>query len=139
MLMFTVSQDEFEELVSRGIDRLPDRILKALDNVAIVTADCPDKHQRQKAGLPPAQLNKSCRHGWLLFGLYEGVPKTKRGSNYSLVLPDKITIFKEPIQAVSNSAEEMETQVTNTIWHEVAHHFGLGHPEIHELEKAKNE
>lgn len=135
--MIEVNQKEFEELVARGIDELPERILNELDNVAIVTADCPDDNQRRKAKLPPLTKNQSCRHGWLLFGLYEGIPKTKRGSNYSLVLPDKITIFKEPIQAVSNTMEEMEAQVTKTVWHEVAHHFGLGHPEIHEIDRKK--
>ena len=137
--MIEVSQKEFEELVARGIDNLPDRILKELDNVAIVTADCPDEIQRRKAKLPPIRQDQSCRHGWLLFGLYEGIPKTRRGSNYSLVLPDKITIFKEPIQAVSNTMEEMEAQVTKTVWHEVAHHFGLGHPEMHAIEKNQKQ
>lgn len=132
--MIEVSQEEFEKLVSRGIDRLPERILKELDNVAILTSDRPNPIQVKKAGGPSDYSNGHCRHGWLLFGLYEGVPKTRRGNNYSLVLPDVITIFKEPIQAVSSSIEEMEQKVYNTVWHEVAHHFGLGHSRIHALE-----
>lgn len=132
--MFEVSQEEFEKLVGRGIDRLPDRILKELDNVAVLTADCPTPIQRKKAGGPPLANNDNCQHGWLLFGLYEGIPKTRRGSNYSLVLPDVITIFKKPIQIVSKSIEDMEHKVSNTVWHEVAHHFGLNHDHISAIE-----
>jgi len=135
--MFEVTQEGFEQLVARGIDRLPEHILKEIDNVAIVTADCPTPTQRKKAGGPPLTSNESCQHGWLLFGLYEGIPKTRRMNNYSLVLPDIITIFKEPIQAVSSSLEDMEKKVSDTVWHEVAHHFGLDHDRIHALENKK--
>jgi predicted Zn-dependent protease with MMP-like domain len=71
----------------------------------------------------------------LLFGLYEGIPKTRRGNNYSLVLPDKITIFKRPLEAVARDEAHLVELVKNTVWHEVAHHFGLSDEEIHRRER----
>ena len=139
MNMIMVSNSEFEQLVANGIDRLPETVLTNLDNVVFVTADCPDSNQRQKARMPILAEGESCLSKGLLFGLYEGVPKTVRGSNYSWVLPDKITIFKRPIEYISSSWEELEKQVNNTVWHEVAHHFGLDHDRIEWLERKSKE
>ena len=83
--------------------------------MAIVVEDVPTPQQIAKLRLPR----------WvLLFGLYEGTPQTKRG-NYSMVLPDKITIFKNSILAVSRSEEELKAQVRSTVIHEIGHHFGM--------------
>jgi len=91
-----------------------------------VIEDAPTDEQHQKLRLAP---------GHTLFGLYEGIPMTKRGGNYSLVLPDKITIFKQPIEAASASRRELEDIVGRTVWHEVAHYYGLGHDAIDALER----
>jgi len=61
-----------------------------------------------------------------LLGLYEGIPQTKRGSGYNLVLPDKITIFQKPIERVCRNDEEIEAEVQKVVRHEIAHHFGIG-------------
>ncbi|MBR9703568.1 metallopeptidase family protein, partial [Candidatus Woesearchaeota archaeon] len=63
-----------------------------------------------------------------------GIPQIKRGSSYSGVLPDKITIFKVPLVCVSSDLDDLRARVKNTVWHEIAHHFGLDHTRIHELE-----
>ena len=125
-----ITDDQFEELVNQGIDAIPEEFMKQLKNVAIVTSEFPTPHQLQKGGV---------RHGWLLFGLYEGIPRTKRGNNYSGVLPDKITIFKQPLLAVARDEEHLTEMVKNTVWHEIAHHFGLGHGRIRELERRAKE
>jgi predicted Zn-dependent protease with MMP-like domain len=109
------------------MDELPQSYIKGLDNVAIVYADDPDEHQRIKAELKPDSL---------LFGLYEGIPMTKRGAGYTFVLPDKITIFKNPILAVVETPEELFEQVKRTLWHEIAHFYGLDHDRIHHLENG---
>ena len=83
-----MTRDEFEELVNAGIEAVPKKFLDLLDNVAIVIADEPTVQQKLKLGL---------HSGLSLFGLYEGVPQTGRGANYTAVLPDKITIFQKPI------------------------------------------
>jgi len=128
--MVEVSDKQFEQLVKAGIDAIPERFAKELKNVAIVIEDQPDQWQAKKIHL---------RHGWLLFGLYEGIPQTRRGGNYTLVLPDKITIFKQPLEHAARDEEHLKEMVKNTVWHEIAHHFGLGHKRIHELEQKNHE
>lgn len=120
-----LSDEEFDQLITRAMDELPQEYIKGLDNVAIVYADDPDENQRQKA-----QLQENS----LLFGLYEGIPLTKRGMNYTFVLPDKITLFKNPILFVSHTPEQLFEQIKRTLWHEIAHYYGLDHSRIHTLE-----
>ena len=110
------------------MDELPQKYIKGLDNVAIVYADDPDSHQIEKSNLQP---------GNLLLGLYEGIPLTKRGAVYTFVLPDKITLFKNPILAVTNTPEQLYEQIKRTLWHEIAHYYGLNHDDIHRLEPKK--
>ncbi|HEX9679321.1 MAG TPA: metallopeptidase family protein [Candidatus Saccharimonadales bacterium] len=123
--MIEVTDAEFEAMVATGIDAIPERFAVKLDNVAITWQDTPDWWQRAKMRLPPWQS---------LFGLYEGIPKTRRGSNYSLVLPDKITIFRQPLAYVARNSDQLAALVKKTVWHEVGHHFGLSDAEIHALE-----
>lgn len=123
--MLHLSEERFELLVKNGIDHIPPKYGKRLNNVAFVTADEPSHEQRIKLNL---RANQS------LYGLYEGIPLTKRGNGYNLVLPDKITLFRIPIAMSCQSLEEAQEQVNKTIWHEVAHYFGLGHDRIHKLE-----
>ncbi|MBI2355716.1 MAG: metallopeptidase family protein [Candidatus Doudnabacteria bacterium] len=123
-------KEEFEQLVSQGIEAIPAKFLELLNNVAIVVEDHPTPEQAHKLRL---------RHGWTLFGLYEGVPQNKRGPYYGGVLPDKITIFQEPIERVARDLEDMKEIIKNTVWHEIAHHFGMDEEEVHEAElKRKN-
>ena len=120
-----LSDQRFDHLISRAMDELPQEYNKGLDNVAIVYADWPDEHQSQKSDL---------RHGAILLGLYEGIPLTKRGGNYTIVLPDKITLFKRSILMTVHNETELFEQIKRTLWHEIAHYYGLGHDRIHELE-----
>lgn len=120
-----LSDEEFDRLISKAMDELPQEYIKGLDNVAIVYADDPDEHQAKKAGLH--------EHG-LLLGLYEGIPLTKRGTNYTFVLPDKITLFKHPIMMVSHDEQSLFEQIKRTLWHEIAHYYGLDHDRIDYLE-----
>lgn len=121
-----ISDQEFDRLISRAMDELPQEYIKGLDNVAIVYADWPDEYQAGKAGL---------RAGNILLGLYEGIPLTKRGSGYSFVLPDKITLFKRSILMVVHNEAELFAQIKRTLWHEIAHYYGLNHSDIHRLEQ----
>ena len=119
---------EFEKLVEEGIDALPERIHKLMHNVAIVIGDDPTPEQREAEGLA---------EGEALFGYYEGIPLTERGSDYGFVLPDKITIFKNPILATYDKPEDIRACVANTVWHEVAHHFGYDDPWIYNEEERR--
>ncbi|HEX9594537.1 MAG TPA: metallopeptidase family protein [Candidatus Saccharimonadales bacterium] len=124
--MVEVSDEEFESMVEAGVDAIPERFASRMENVAVTWASWPDFWQRVKSGLKP---------GRLLFGLYEGIPKTRRGNSYSGVLPDKITIFKLPLQQVARDQAHLRELVKETVWHEVAHHFGLDDHEIHRRQK----
>lgn len=122
-----LSDSEFDLLITRAMDELPQKYIKGLDNVAIVYGDEPDEHQRIKARL---------QHGNILLGLYEGIPLTKRGAGYTFVLPDKITLFKNSILAVTNTPEELFEQIKRTLWHEIAHYYGLDHDDIHRIQRT---
>jgi len=137
-----MTREKFEKLVREGIKNIPERFLEKLDNVDIVIEDEPTPYQLRKLRV---------RGGSLIFGLYEGVPQTKR-ENYGQVLPDKITIFQTPIEQVARSesvVDELRSSppslslressvvkeiVKNTVWHEIAHHFGLDEKGIREAE-----
>jgi predicted Zn-dependent protease with MMP-like domain len=121
------SDEEFEKIVSDAIDAVPELYQKHLNNVAFIIEDQPSSEQRKQLGLHCDQL---------LFGLYEGVPLTARGGATRL-LPDKITIFKIPIETIASSISELKDQVGRTVWHEVAHYYGLDHKRIHSLERKK--
>lgn len=116
-----MDRSRFEELVHEALEDLPKLYAEKLENVAVVVEEMPTHEQRVKLRLPP----------WaLLFGLYEGIPKPKRGSGYTMVLPDKITIFQKSIEAVSRTEEEVRAQVRATVLHEIGHHFGLSEEEL---------
>lgn len=119
------SDELFEKYVNTGIEKIPPLYMQHLKNVAIVIADEPSREQRKKLKL---RCNET------LFGLYEGVPLTQRGSGFNLQIPDKITIFKIPITRAAKDTAELIDQVGRTVWHEIAHYYGLDHDQIHSLE-----
>ena len=110
-----------------GIDAIPSLYQKHLQNVAFIVEDEPTTQQLEKLKL---------FSGEVLFGLYEGVPLPQRHGT-TKILPDKITIFKKPALLFSHSIEELREHVRHTIWHEVAHYYGLDHKRIHELENKQ--
>jgi predicted Zn-dependent protease with MMP-like domain len=120
-----ISDEAFDRLITKAMDELPQDYIKGLDNVAILYADEPDEYQRENSHLHEHSI---------LLGLYEGIPLTKRGSNYTFVLPDKITLFKNSILSVVSNEEELFEQIKRTLWHEIAHFYGLDHANIHALE-----
>lgn len=126
--MLDVTDELFERLIAEAMDEFPAKYMRHLNNVAVVYADEPTAEQRQKLAL---------RHNQTLFGLYEGIPQIARGASYNMVLPDKITIFKRPLMAVSADVSALKAHIKHTLWHEIAHHFGLGHKRIHELEQKE--
>jgi predicted Zn-dependent protease with MMP-like domain len=127
--MVDISDKEFEAIIADAMDTLPERFLAHVKNVAVVWDYDPSPEQRAKQHLRPDQT---------LLGLYEGIPLVKRGDNYNFVLPDKITIFKNPIVYFAQDLEAVKKQVKHTLWHEIAHHYGLDHERIHELEDENN-
>ena len=123
-----LSDEEFDRLISRAMDELPQEYIKGLNNVAILYADDPDEYQIEKSGL---------EEGHILLGLYEGIPLTKRMGSYTFVLPDKITLFKHSMLQVVRTPQELYEQIKRTLWHEIAHYYGLDHDRIHALERGE--
>ena len=114
----------FETLVVEALDSLPPDIQLKLENVEVVVEWRPSPAQLRRLGLGP---------GRTLYGLYEGIPHTRRTSGYNMILPDKITIFRQPIEAHSHSDEQVRQVVRRTILHELAHHFGISDERLREL------
>ncbi len=127
--MITISDQQFDTYITRAMDELPQKYIKGLDNVAIVQADEPTTEQRIKMKLDDNVL---------LLGLYEGIPLTQRGNGYSFVLPDKISLFKGPIMSIVRNEEELFDQIKRTLWHEIAHYYGLNHARIDELQRRND-
>lgn len=127
--MNTVSDGEFANLIGEALDELPEKYTSKLDNVFITYEDEPTAEQRQK-------LKLACNQ--TLFGLYEGVPLTRRGNPVTGQLPDKITLFKQPLFMASKDHADFKKRIKHTLWHEVAHYFGLDHDRIHILEQQRN-
>jgi predicted Zn-dependent protease with MMP-like domain len=120
-----ITDQEFDRLITRAMDELPQKYIEGLENVAIVYADEPTEEQRIKMKLDDQDL---------LLGLYEGIPLTQRGNAYSFVLPDKITLFKQQIRAVVRNEDELFEQIKRTLWHEIAHYYGLNHARIDQIQ-----
>ena len=123
-----MTQQEFEKLVEQGIAEIPQKFRNKMKNVEIVIEDWPNSWQLQQAGVKPGES---------LFGLYQGVPQTKRGAFYANVLPDKITLFQKVIEKNARTPEAIKEMVKRTVWHEIAHHFGLNEKEVRDLERKK--
>jgi predicted Zn-dependent protease with MMP-like domain len=119
-----MQREVFERLVSEALEGLPTDVRGWLDNVAVVVEQRPSAEQLRRAGVG---------RGGTLFALYEGVPLTQRTHRYGLVLPDKITLFQETIEAVCRSQEDVRRVVRRTVLHELGHHFGLSDERLREL------
>ena len=108
---------EFEQVVQDALDSLPRELRERVSNVELVVEDEP----------PPGQP---------LLGLYQGVPLTRRGSGYSGALPDKITIYRGPLERLyGHDSELLSTQIRRVVLHEVAHHFGISDERLIELDR----
>jgi predicted Zn-dependent protease with MMP-like domain len=123
--MIEVSDEEFQQLIDQALTELPGEHVKNIKNVAILYEDVPTLEQRQKLSL---------RNDQSLLGLYEGIPLPQRQGLTSHGLPDKITLFKRPLAYQANSLDELREQIRHTLWHEIAHYYGLDHARIRELE-----
>ena len=121
--MVEISDAEFNEMIGKSMDALADK-MASVRNVAIILEDEPSEAQR---------LQLQLRGNETLFGLYEGVPLPGRNGS-SKTLPDKITLFKLPLSSYARDRRELQQEIHHTLWHELAHYFGLNHEEIHARE-----
>tara|TARA_B100000809_G_C15040276_1_gene495300 strand:+ start:613 stop:999 length:387 start_codon:yes stop_codon:yes gene_type:complete len=124
-----VDIEVFNQFVAEAFEGIPENLSSHIENLNIVVASFPDEDQLFSVGLQP---------GDTLFGLYQGVPLPMRGENYSLVLPDVITIYKDVIESQCGSDLEVRDQVRKTVIHELGHYFGFNDDELYVFEKGWN-
>lgn len=118
---FDMSEADFEAAVTDALNRIPAEVARAMDNVAVFI----DDDYAPQPGEDPDTV---------LLGLYEGVPLTERDSWWDAgSLPDRITIYRQPILDICSSREEVVEEVAITVVHEIAHHFGIDDQRLHEL------
>ena len=110
-----MSRDRFEELVSEALDTVPPELAALIDNCVVLVEDDAPAHDPQ------------------LLGLYDGIPLTERGQHYSMAMPDRITIYRNPTLAICDEEEHVVEEVGITVVHEIAHHFGIDDDRLHEL------
>jgi predicted Zn-dependent protease with MMP-like domain len=115
---------EFRRLVREAVATLPPELLRRVHNVDIVIERRPTARDRKAARIGA---------GHTLLGLYHGIPLTRRGENYNLVLPDKISIYQEPIEEMCPDDEAVREQVRKTVLHELGHYFGISDERLGEL------
>jgi len=123
-----VVREEFEDLVDRAWETIPETFRDRFSNVALFVQDEPTKEQLRQAGVP---------RGSTLFGLYQGIPLDRRGSGYSMAMPDQVTIFQGPIEREARTRREVGQIVFDTLWHELAHHLGMDEDEVREAERRR--
>ena len=121
-----LADEEFEPAVGNALDAIPDELAAEMDNVVVLVADEPEPEQLgpqdyDADGLPT------------LLGLYDGVPLTERDDAWSMTLPDRILVFKGPLERWCSTREELVEEIEVTVIHEVAHHFGIDDARLHEL------
>jgi predicted Zn-dependent protease with MMP-like domain len=120
-----ISDEQFQDLIDKAFDSLPKVHRDRVQNVAILFADQPSQEQRHQLEL---------RHDQTLLGLYQGIPLSRRQGRESL-FPDRITLFKWPLLMHSHDEHSLYEQIRHTLWHEIAHYYGLNHDNIRELEQ----
>ena len=125
-----MDRERFEWLVAKAIDDLPDEFRERMDNIDVVVQEEPTSRQLADAGL---------KRGETLLGLYEGVPLTERSRSYSMVPPDKITIFQHPIESRYRSDTQIQMEIQRVVIHEIAHHFGIGDARLRQLERRRKQ
>ena len=108
---------DFEQVIQETLDSLPQDLRDQISNVEILVEDEPPEGQR-------------------LLGLYQGVPLTRRGINYNGALPDKITIYRGPLERLyGHDPEQLISQIRHVVLHEVAHHFGISDQRLVDIDR----
>ena len=121
-------RDDFEQLAEEAWEAIPEDIKQHFANVAIFIQDEPAAEDLE-AGRVPA--------GSTLLGLYQGVPISRRGFGYGMVMPDRVTLFQGPIERAARSYRDIPQIVYDTLWHELAHHLGMNEKEVRDAERRR--
>jgi len=124
-----VTEEEFEELVTEAISTLPKKFREKMENIAVVIESLPSQELLREMKI---------KSPYGLLGLYRGIPYTRRGIWYRNVMPDKIIIFKKPIEIRCRNKEEIKESVRKVVIHEIGHYFGLGEADLRKIERERD-
>jgi len=124
-----VTEEEFEELVTEAISTLPEKFRERMENIVVVVESLPSQELLREMKI---------KSPYGLLGLYRGVPYTRRGIWYRNVMPDKIIIFKKPIEVRCKNKEEIKESVRKVVIHEIGHYFGLGEADLRKIERERD-
>ncbi|MGE5265071.1 MAG: metallopeptidase family protein [Acidobacteriota bacterium] len=119
-----MTSNDFERAIAQALDELPDDIRRRIANVAIVVEEWPDDETLDMADVDNPED---------LLGFYYGIPLTERTSAYGMVLPDKISLFRQPILLTCSTDEQVRAAIAHTLRHEIAHYFGIDDDRLEEL------
>ena len=122
--MFEIEIEDFEQLVSDAVHALPDEFRERIANVEFAVEEWAQPEDFGRMNLP--------RNATLL-GVYRGVPLTARGRGYNMALPDRIVIFRGPLQQTARDAADLADRVGRVVRHEIAHYFGISDDRLHEI------
>ena len=120
-----MTRQQFERLVARAVRGIPKRFRNEMENVAVVVEDAPSDELLEEMGIVPPDT---------LYGLYQGTPRPERDWAHGNVLPDRITIYQQPIVWNSDDENTIVRTIGETVIHEFGHYFGLSEEEIEEIE-----
>ncbi|MCK4308424.1 MAG: metallopeptidase family protein [Candidatus Atribacteria bacterium] len=120
--------EEFEELVKAAVNSLPEKFKEKMENIAVVVEDLPSQE---------LLMEMKIKSPYGLLGLYRGVPYPRRGIWYRNVMPDKIIIFKKPIEGRCRNKEDIKESVRRVVIHEIGHYFGLGEADLRKIERER--
>ena len=123
-----VTEEEFEELVAEAISSLPKKFKEKMENIVVVIESLPSQELLREMRI---------KSPYGLLGLYRGVPYPRRGIWYRNVMPDKIIIFKKPIEVRCRNKEDIKESVRRVVIHEIGHYFGLGEADLRKIEREK--
>ncbi len=119
-----MNRRKFEQFVDEAVQQLPTALSDRIDNLAVRIENRPSPTQLRRWDVPL---------GTMLLGFYEGVPLPERTADYGLVPPDVIYVFQKSIEEICSTEEEIREEVRRTVWHEIAHHFGIDDERLDEL------
>jgi predicted Zn-dependent protease with MMP-like domain len=125
---FTMHRDEFEKLAEEAWEAIPEDVRQHFSNVTIFIQDEPTADDLEAGDVGP---------GHTLLGLYTGVPISKRGFGYGMVLPDRVLLFQGPIERAARRKSDIPQIVYDTLWHELAHHLGMDEKEVRDAERRR--
>jgi len=123
-----MDRERFDSLVAEAVESLPAEFKERLENIDVVVQEWPTRPQLISVGL---------RNRWELLGLYEGIPLTANGRKHAAALPDKITIFRKPIQIAYRTEGRIVRGIADTVRHEIAHHFGISDARLSEIARQR--